>query len=92
VCREIPVDEAHGHFDKQIEFCESFWKTQFIYFPELSRLARFAMTIAPSSGAPERSFSLLKNSFSLAQIRASLMDYITASVMAQYNDREGNKM
>lgn len=90
VCSELPINEGDGEFVNQIKYCETFWQTQYYNFPALSNLARFALTIVPSSGASERSFSLLKNSFSLAQMQSALMDYVTATVMAQYNGRKAN--
>ena len=47
--------------------------------------ARQVLLVQPSSGASERVFSLLKNSFGDRQ-NSALQDYIEASLMLQYNN------
>lgn len=70
------IDIQANDFDKkfQIDTAEKFWQNNYIAFPHLHKLARFVMTFAPSSGAPERVFSVLKSNFTLAQLRSTLQD------------------
>ena len=51
-----------------------------------SAAAKMILLVQPSSAAAERVFSLLQNSFGSFQDGAS--DYIQASLMLQYNQRE----
>ena len=54
--------------------------------PHWSGVAQKVFLLQPSSGAVERVFSLLNNSFSDQQ-QNTLEDYVEASIMLQYNSR-----
>ena len=47
---------------------------------------KLVLLVQPSSGAAERVFSLLNNSFNTKQ-ESAMEDYIELSVMMQYNNR-----
>jgi len=91
MCSDIPVQADDTKFDFQMDTAEKFWQTNYIHFNCLHNLARFVISISPSSGAPERAFSILKGAFTLAQLRSSLQDYVMGVVMAIYNDKPLNK-
>ena len=55
--------------------------------PNWTRSCRLVLLVQPSSGAAERVFSVLTNSFS-AQQESSLEDYKLLSVMLQYKYRK----
>ena len=63
----------------------AWWKDQECHLPTWARACKYMTLIQPTSAAAERVFSLLSNSFGLAQER-SLEDYnIEASIVLQYN-------
>ena len=72
-------------FNNQLERCSTFWNVNHDALPNLSAFARYCITMTPSSAAAERVFSMLKNSFTIGQMRQSLEDYTEGSVMMQYN-------
>lgn len=53
----------------------------------LSGLVRICFSLARSSAGAERVFSILKNSFTINQMRSSLEDYTACSVMLQHNKK-----
>ena len=57
----------------------------------LAKLARFCFSLTPSSAGAERVFSMLKNSFTINQLRSSLEDYTACSVMLQHNKKTNEK-
>lgn len=61
-----------------------FWKSRSADLPTWSAMARAFATMTTSSAAAERAFSILNNSFSQRQT-AALEDYVSLSVMLQYN-------
>lgn len=63
-----------------------FWGRRSKTLPQWYALACAFATIAPSSAAAERVFSILNRSFGDQQQRA-LEDYVAGSCMLQYNDR-----
>ena len=63
-----------------------FWRTNAPKFPAWGRLARVFLSIAPSSAAVERIFSLSKNMFGDAQLSA-LADHVQGSLMLRANKR-----
>ena len=62
----------------------SWWAEHSQELPHWSSAAMMVALIQPSSGAVERVFSILTNTFN-AQQESSLQDYIEASLMLQYN-------
>ena len=60
------------------------WKSQESELPNWSSACKSVLLLQPSSGATERVFSLLTNTFQEQQTK-SLEDYIEASLMMQYN-------
>ena len=64
----------------------AWWKVNGSDFPALQLLARDFATIALSSAAAERVFSILRQLFSSTQ-RSSHEDYIEASILTRYNQR-----
>ena len=62
------------------------WHRQEERLPRWATAVKQVLLIQPSSAAAERVFSILKASFNEQQ-DCALVDYIQASVMAQYNKR-----
>ena len=62
------------------------WHRQEERLPRWVTVVKQVLLIQPSSAAAERVFSILKASFNEQQ-DCALVDYIQASVMAQYNKR-----
>ena len=62
------------------------WHRQEERLPHWATVVKQVTLIQPSSAAAERVFSILKASFNEQQ-DCALVDYIQASVMAQYNKR-----
>jgi len=62
----------------------SWWAEHSDELPYWSSTAKMVALIQPSSGAVERVFSILTNTFGTQQ-DSSLQDYIKASLMLQYN-------
>ena len=63
----------------------SWWKDHEQDIPSWGEASKLMLLVQPSSAAAERVFSLLENSFSKQQTR-SLEDYVSLSVMLQYNN------
>ena len=80
--------DDEGVYNVQLDRCAIFWMDRFARLPNLATFARYCFTLAPSSAAAERVFSILKNSFSVSQMRRSLEDYTECSVMLQHNKIE----
>ena len=79
-----PDLSTHEH---QLEaIMKNFWRQNHHSFPEIAQLARYCMTLTPSSAAAERIFSILKQMFSLNQMHSTLEDVVEASVMLRAND------
>jgi len=64
----------------------TFWRVNGGEMPTFSRVARVIFSMAPSSAACERVFSLLDSLFGPEQ-RKALSDYISGSLMLNYNKR-----
>ena len=81
------IDEAEGISDN-VDVVK-WWKSheENGTLPNWTRSCRLVLLVQPSSGAAERVFSVLTNSFS-AQQESSLEDYKQLSVMLQYNYRK----
>jgi hypothetical protein len=63
-----------------------FWQNQRASLPHQSKVAAFCFTLAPSSAAAERVFSILKQFFTLNQLQSSLQeDYTESAIMLQFN-------
>ena len=62
------------------------WKQHASILPNWASAAQQIALIQPSSGAAERAFSVLNNSFASNQDN-SLSDYVETSIMLQYNGR-----
>ena len=60
------------------------WKSHEHELPNWANAFQLLLLVQPSSAAAERAFSLLENSFNHQQ-GSSLEDYISVSVMLQYN-------
>ena len=84
---EFEVVPSEIKFDVQMERCTKFWSLYHEILPNLANFTRYCMTMTPSSAAAERVFSMLKNSFTIGQMRQSLEDYTEGSVMMQYNKK-----
>ena len=69
----------------KLERSESFWATNYIDFPALTELVRYAWTSTSSSGSVERLFSVLKRTFTTQQLASAYIDYVEASCMLQFN-------
>jgi len=54
---------------------ELFWQKNKFKFKSLATLVRFCFTLTTSSAAAERLFSVLKNAFSILQLKSALTDY-----------------
>jgi hypothetical protein len=72
-------------YEHQMAESCAFWEDCHVNFPSLAYLARLAFTLAASSAAAERVFSMLKRTFTTQQIQASLSDYTEGSIMLQHN-------
>ena len=62
------------------------WKNHQNELPAWAEACKLVLLVQPSSAAAERVFSLLESSFSSKQ-NTSLQDYISLSVMLQYNKK-----
>lgn len=65
----------------------AWWKRHHRNHPAWSNAFKKILLVQPSSGAAERVFSLLQNSFSKQQ-ESALEDYYESSIMLQYNHRK----
>jgi hypothetical protein len=63
-----------------------FWRSNAPKFPAWGRLTRVFLSMAPSSAAVERIFSLCNHMFGDAQLSA-LADYVQGSLMLRANKR-----
>jgi hypothetical protein len=63
-----------------------FWRSHATEMPHWAEAARIVFSMAPSSAACERVFSLLASMFDMNQ-RHTLMDFVEGSLMLNYNDR-----
>ena len=66
-----------------------FWNDNSSSVPKWSETAQNVFLLQPSSGAAERVFSVLNNTFGKRQL-STLEDYVEASVMLQYNKRRND--
>ena len=80
-----------GKYITQMERSSTFWTGVHSRLPHLAKLARFCFSLTPSSAGAERVFSMLKNSFTINQLRSSLEDYTACSVMLQHNKKKNEK-
>ena len=63
------------------------WNNHQNELPAWAEACKLVLLVQPSSAAAERVFSLLESSFSSKQ-NTSLQDYISLSVMLQYNNKD----
>jgi hypothetical protein len=70
----------------EMECTESFWKMHRGKMLGLRKLVQYCFTIAASSAAAERVFSILQRCFGKQQT-LSLEDYVQLSIQLQYNKR-----
>ena len=63
-----------------------FWRQFRILIPNISKVARIAFTLAPSSAAAERVFSILKRHMTTQQMSQQLTDLTQGGVMLDYNN------
>jgi hypothetical protein len=89
--RDFEIEENEGTAKVQMEKCVQFWKCNSSALPAISKFAQYCFTLTPSSAAAERVFSILKNSFSVSQMRTTLEDYTQCSVMLQHNANDVEK-
>jgi hypothetical protein len=68
----------------EVSFGSEFWINNRLQLPHLESFARYAFTVATSSAAVERVFSILKRCFKNEQ-RLTLEDYVQLSCMRQFN-------
>ena len=73
--------DDEGVYKFQMDRCATFWIDRFARLPNLAKFARYCFTLTPSSAGAERVFSILKNAFSVGQMRRSLEDYTECAVM-----------
>ena len=74
---------AAEDISQDTDVCE-WWKRHDGEIPSWAKACKLILLIQPSSAAVERAFSLLENSFSKRQ-EHSLEDYVSLSIMLQYN-------
>jgi len=79
-------DYLQKTYESVMESCITFWKYYKSNFPHLSLFACYCMSMTTSSAGAERVFSVLKNSFGPQQ-QNSLEDYVSLSVLYQFNKR-----
>lgn len=84
---EITEMEGKGPFELRMISIEAFWKQSRHRFPFLARLVRYCYTILPSSAMSERVFSMLKQAFSLLQLKTTLNDYVEGVIMLRFNKK-----
>jgi len=65
---------------------ELFWQENKFKFKSLATLVRFCFTLTTSSAAAERLFSVLKNAFSILQLKSALTDYTSGVIKLNYNE------
>ena len=75
-------------FHFKLEAIMKFWQNNYSLFPNIAKVARFCMTLCPSSAAAERVFSVMKNMFSKQQLTTMLEDYSETGLMLAYNKHE----
>ena len=63
------------------------WKNHENEIPVWAEACKLILLVQPSSAAAERVFSILQNYFTHHQQSSSFEDYVSVSVMLQYNDR-----
>jgi hypothetical protein len=71
----------------EMERCREFWVGSKHLLPNLFDVVRHIVVCPTSSASVERVFSILNQSLGNQQT-ASLEDYISTSLMYQYNERE----
>ena len=76
-----------GFFGNEMASLLRHWSTEGIKVKSWAEGAQRALAFTPSSASVERVFSVFKNSFLHLQMY-SLRDYVTLSVMLQYNNRK----
>ena len=65
--------------------CMNFWRTKWSDIPNIAKVARFCITLSPSSASAERVFSVVKSMFAVQQMTQTLDDHTEASVMLVVN-------
>ena len=75
-------------FALKLKAIMKFWQNNYSSFPKIAKVARFCMTLCPSSAAAERAFSVMKNMFSKQQSTTMLEDYSETGLIMAYNLHE----
>jgi hypothetical protein len=70
----------------EITLAKDFWSIHAGGLEAFTEFAKYCFSLAPSSGAAERVFSVLKNFYDMQQMRSSLEDTVFLSVMLSYNN------
>ena len=83
---ELPRYMAAAAQLPEVKDVQAWWAQRRQTLPAWASLVRVLLLLPPSSAAPERVFSLLRLAIDERQERA-LGDYIEASLMLQYNNR-----
>lgn len=82
---EDAQDEDEGEEHKELSI-QDFWRTKGKSVPTWKTCVEYVSLLQPSSGASERSFSVLRWSFD-SQQESTLADYKETSVLIRFNDR-----
>ena len=69
----------------KLDTAMNFWRTKWSDIPNIAKVARFCITLSPSSASAERVFSVVKSMFAVQQMTQTLEDHTEASVMLVVN-------
>lgn len=92
---EMPKYAAAVHdlvFDEFLDRSEaisSWWAGHALGLPAWAACFRVVSLASPSNAATERVFSVVRRTFDKSASKTALEDYVEASVMLQYNHKEG---
>jgi hypothetical protein len=81
----VPHQAGDDKRQQQMSRSHQFWREHGYKLDELKELAKYCFSIAPSSAAAERVFSILKSHFTKQQLTCALEDYTETAVMLAYN-------
>jgi hypothetical protein len=84
--KKLPRLEDDQDPKKLMPRIELFWQENRFKFKSLATLVRFCFTLTTSSAAAERLFSVLKNAFSILQLKSALTDYTSGVIKLNYNE------
>mmetsp|Transcript_15645 Transcript_15645/g.26116 ORF Transcript_15645/g.26116 Transcript_15645/m.26116 type:complete len:288 (-) Transcript_15645:146-1009(-) len=85
-CRQEEARDGDDDPDKVMARICHFWNARCGAFPALSEFVQYCFSIATSSAAAERIFSMLKRSFDKLQMVKSLEDTTQATLLLCYNE------